>query len=313
MIERIRARIRGRRGLGWLVLALDVQERFGQVRGPFLAAAVTLMAFLSLFPLLVVAIAVAGFVSSGTSVDVAGEVVDGLGLERGGTTAEEIRDAVGSAEDSRRAASVVGLVGLLWSGLGVVGALQNSYNAVWQVEGRGLRDKLAGLVWLAGALGLFVASFAATAVLAFLPGSVAPLGLAVGFGLSVALWSWSSKVLANRAVGWRALLPGAILGAVGFEALKALGALAVPRMVSRASALYGSLGVVFALLAWLFFFGRLVVYSGVLNVVLWERGHGFVETTIRVPRLPGDGAGATRSGRIGPAEADSEADAGDAP
>jgi hypothetical protein len=61
--------------------------------------------------------------------------------------------------------------------------------------------------------------------------------------------------------------------------------------------------VVFAILAWLFFFGRLVVYSTVLNVVLWERTHGTVTIDLEVPSLPGREAEpvATRSGDAIPA------------
>lgn len=60
-------------------------------------------------------------------------------------------------------------------------------------------------------------------------------------------------------------MPGAIVGAVGFEGLKWLGALVVPQMVVSASQLYGTFGVLFAVFAWLLVFGRLVVYSSVVN------------------------------------------------
>ena len=41
----------------------------------------------------------------------------------------------------------------------------------------------------------------------------------------------------------------------------------MPRLVSQSSALYGSLGVVFAILAWLLLFARLLVYSSAVNAV----------------------------------------------
>jgi hypothetical protein len=47
------------------------------------------------------------------------------------------------------------------------------------------------------------------------------------------------------------------------------------------------LGTVFAIIAWLFFFGRLVVYASVLNVVRWEEDHGTVTAEIEVPQMPG--------------------------
>ncbi len=278
----------------WLRVALDVKARFAELHGGYLASSVTLAAFLSLFPLILVITAVAGFLSAGGT-DVGQEIVSGLGLS--GEAATTVNEAVGKAEQSRRAASVVGLAGLLWSGLGVVAALQYAYDAVWQVKGRGLRDKLYGVGWLAGAGLLFVASFVATAALNFLPAFLAPLNLALGVAVSVGLFLWSSRTLCNRDVGWRPLLPGAVLGAVGLEVLKAVGSIYIPKVVASSSALYGSIGAVFAILAWLFFFGRLVVLCATLNVVLWERDHGTDTVELEVPRLPGrEPAAATRAG-----------------
>jgi membrane protein len=192
---------------------------------------------------------------------------------------------------------VVGLLGLLWAGLGLVGALQQAMNTAWQVQGRGFKDKLIGLGWLAGVGVLFLASFGVVTLLQFLPGIFAPLEIVVGFALDFALWLWMMKVLPNRRFGWKPLMPGALLGAVGLQVLKVVGAVYVPHTVASSSALYGSLGVVFAILLWLLLFGKLFVYSCMLNVVLWERSHGTETIDVEVPRLPGDPpTGANRSG-----------------
>ena len=55
------------------------------------------------------------------------------------------------------------------------------------------------------------------------------------------------------------------------------------------------------MLAWLLFFGRLVVYSSVLNVVMWESRHGTVTVDVEVPRVPGEvPVEATRAGETRP-------------
>ncbi|MGH9182817.1 MAG: YihY/virulence factor BrkB family protein [Acidimicrobiales bacterium] len=271
----------------WLGLAVAVQKRFGELHGGYLAAAVTMAAFLSLFPLVLVAIAVVGFFSAG-SADLPVRLSDVLGLPPDGEAAQAVTRAVAQAEAGKAAASVVGLAGLLWTGLGLVGALAYVLNAAWQVKGRGWRDKVLGLAWLVGASALFVISFAVTAVVGFLPSLFAPVNLLVGMGVSTGLFLWSSKVLCNRDVGWRPLVPGAVVGAVGFEVLKVVGGVYVPRAVASSSALYGSIGVVFAILAWLFLFGRLLVYASIVNVVTWERRHGTVTVELEVPSLPGE-------------------------
>lgn len=299
MIDKLQGWARRHRGFGWLVTVLAVQKRFGEVQGGHLAASITLMAFLSIFPLMVVGVAVVGFVASAGTIDVPGRMIEALGLPAGGEAASQIRDSVETAQESRRAATVVGLAGLLWAGLGLVGALQNAYNSVWQVRGRGLRDRVAGLLWLVGAALIFLLSFAVTAAISFLPAFLTPVNVVVGAAISFGLFMWSARVLANRDVGWWALLPGALLGAIGFEILKVFGAVYVPQTIANSSSLYGSIGLVFALLAWLFFFGRLLVYSAVLNVVRWEHDHGTTYTTIEVPRLPeASFVDVTRSGRL---------------
>jgi uncharacterized BrkB/YihY/UPF0761 family membrane protein len=76
--------------------------------------------------------------------------------------------------------------------------------------------------------------------------------------------------------------------AAGFEVLKVVGGVLVPRAVAGSSALYGSLGVVFAVLAWLLLYARLIVYGAVLNVVRYEAGAGTVTVEIEVPRIAGE-------------------------
>src|SRR5688500_4766298 len=174
-----------------LLRAIEVQERYGDLHGNNLAAAVTFQAFVSLFPLLLVAVAVIGFVA-GDGTNVAGRVIAELGLN--GDAAEAVRDAVDSARESKRAASALGLVSLLWSGLGLVNALQYAYNQVWQVEARGIKDKAVGVLWLGGAAVIFVAAAAITTLLRWLPGYFAPLAIVIVLAVNFGLWVWTSKV-----------------------------------------------------------------------------------------------------------------------
>jgi membrane protein len=291
VLERGKQRITGvARRLGqrfpFLVTAWSVQRRFGEVNGSYLASAITMSSFLSLFPLLLVGMAVLGFISHGDPT-LPHDTIRFLGLSGSSDAAQVVTDAIDAAEKSRAAASIVGVAGLLWTGLGLVAAMQYVLDTAWQVTGRGMKDKLFGLAWLLGAALLFAASFAVTSVIGALPGFLAPINLLLGVGLSFALFLWTMKVLPHRDVGWKPLIPGALAGAVGLEILKVVGGIYVPRLVASSSATYGSIGVVFAILAWLLFFGRLIVYAAVVNVVRWEEEHGTMVIDIRVPNLPG--------------------------
>lgn len=285
----------------WLGRALDVQDKFSEINGAMSAAAITVTTFVSVFPLLLVAIAVIGFMAHGDQ-ELPGRIIANLSLE--GDAARTVERAITRASESRQAASLIGLVGMLWSGSAVAVALQYGVRAPWQEESSGIRDRLLGIAWLVGGGVLFAAALALGGVLNFLPDAlpkpVVTVGaIVLGLVLEVAFFVFLYWGLGTRRVPWRSLVPGAVLAAVGFELLKLVGTVYVPRLVARSSSLYGPLGIVFAILAWLTLFAKLIVYGSTLNAVRYEAEHGTREVTIHVPRLPDDHAvAATRGGTI---------------
>jgi membrane protein len=275
---------------------IRVNDRFGEAQGAVHASSIALQIFLSLIPLLLVAIAVVGFVA-GDAETFTADVVDAFGFPADGPTAEAIEKAVDTARESRQAATVVGLLGLLWRGLTVVTAVQGALDSVWQTTAGGLKDKARALLWLVGAGAIFASSFALGAVINFLPPFLAPLSIAVALAVNVGLFLWTFTDLGRLPIPVRDRLPGAVVCAVGFEVLKLVGTIYVPRLIASSSALYGSLGIVVALLAWLAFFGRLLVYGAVVNVLRWEDVHGTVEVPLEAPRV--DAALAVAADRSG--------------
>ncbi len=272
----------------WLGRALDVQERVGEINGGFAASAITVSVFVSIFPLLLVGIALVGFLASGDD-QLASRVVDNLGLT--GTAAQTMTHAIQTAADSQRAASIVGLVGLAWSGSGVAVALQHGVRAPWQERAEGVRERALGMAWLVVAALGFAAVLALGGVLNFLPDQVPVVvttvaAVAVGLAAEIGLFWWMFWGLGTRRVPARDLLPGAIAAGIGFEVLKLVGTVLVPRLVASSSALYGPIGAVFAVLAWLAFLAKLIVYCSTINAVRFEAREGTVEVPIQVPNLP---------------------------
>jgi membrane protein len=294
MLNRLLASIRAR--FPFVDTAMRVNERVGMIGGGPLASSITLAGFLSLFPLLLVGIAVVGFFAA-DDVNFASKTVEEMGLE--GRAADRVLESIETAERSRRSASVVGFAGMVWSGLAVVGALGNALNAAWQVKGRGFTGKLWELAWLVGAGALFVGSLAAGPLLRVLPGPVGVASVVLGLVLDVLLMLWTFHQLANVHLPWRVHLPGAIAGGLGLTVLKLIGGFYVPMLVSSSSSLYGSIGVVFALLAWMALGARLLVYSATYNVVRYERDHGTVTVDLEVPHIAGEvPLEATRGGAV---------------
>jgi len=252
----------------------QIARRYGELNGRTTAAAITLYGFLALFALCVLAVAIVGMLATGND-DIAHDIVSWLGLH--GDAATTVVDAVNTAQHSAKVASIVGIIGLVWVGSSFAVSVATAYDVAWGVPSRTTRARLVGLGWLAGGAVLLAAGSFVTAGLAALPVLVAPLVLALSLSVNTVLWLWTSWILPNRVhPPWRALLPGAIVGAVGLEVLKIAGGYVVPLLVAKSSAVYGTIGTVFALLAWLWVLGRLVVVVTI------------VETLDRVPVTAGD-------------------------
>jgi membrane protein len=242
-----------------------VARRYGELHGRVSAAAITLYGLFALFALCVLAVAVVGIIATDND-HVAEDIVSWLGLH--GDAATTVIDAVNTAAHSAKVASIVGLVGLAWTGSSLAVAVASAYDVAWGVPSRVARARLVGLGWLAASGVLLAVGSFVTAGLSELPALVAPLVLALSLSVNTALWLWTSWILPNRPTPpWRSLLPGSIVGAVGLEALKIGGAYVVPLMVAKSSALYGTIGVVFALIAWLWVLGRLVVLVTIVETL----------------------------------------------
>jgi uncharacterized BrkB/YihY/UPF0761 family membrane protein len=67
------------------------------------------------------------------------------------------------------------------------------------------------------------------------------------------------------------MLPAAMVGAVAFEVLKFVGGVWVPRLISNSSELWGTIGAVCALIAWILVFGRVIAYVAIIEVLEAER------------------------------------------
>lgn len=270
----------------WLRLPIEVVTRTTDLNGGYAANAVTLIAFISLFPLLLVVVSVIGLLT-GSNPRLSSDVVDFLGLT--GDAAKTMTDTLGRARQSGATGSIIGLIGMAWSGLSLVGALRLVVNLPRGTTVKGIRARIMGIPWLVGAGVILGLSIALSTVLNWLPGWTAPLAVVVSLAVSVALFVWTFWYLGVERPPPRDLLPGAIVAAVGFEVLKTLGTIVLPRLVANSSATYGALGTVFAILAWLLIFSRILAYSVVVNAVWADHRVGSradVETVDSVDDAP---------------------------
>ncbi|MFE9422204.1 YihY/virulence factor BrkB family protein [Kitasatospora sp. NPDC006697] len=249
-----------------------VYQHFTDAKGNRLAGAVTFFGFLALFPLLTVALAIAVSALTPGRVDSLKHRI-----------ADQVPGLAGSLGlDSLIAnAATVGLISgllLVVSGLGWVDTMRSSIRDIWQLpdeDGNVFKTKAWDCVVLAG-LGLVsVLSLAASATATRLTGRLADaLGLAdrgpghyllaaAGFVIAVGadlllflyLLGPFPRIRHERR---RDLLTAALIGAVGFELLKVLLSSYLGTVAGRS--LYGAFGVPVALLLWINFVCRLLMF-----------------------------------------------------
>ncbi|HEV7566105.1 MAG TPA: YhjD/YihY/BrkB family envelope integrity protein [Microbacteriaceae bacterium] len=253
-----------------------VVKKFGDDQAGQLAALIAYYGFVSLFPLLLVLVTVLGFVLQGDPVEQK-KILDGA-LGQFPILSEELRlrslkgSGVGLA---------IGVAGSLLAGMGITGATQNAFNRIWSVPFKHRPNfvfaHLRGLGMLAilGTLSV-VSTTAAGFVGASSHGAIAVVaGVVVALALNVALFMTAFKLLTAVDVGWRELLPGVLVAAVGWQLLQLLGGYYVEHLLKHTRPLYGYFAVVLGLLAWIYLGAQLTIFAAEINVVrvrkLWPR------------------------------------------
>ncbi|MGH2723774.1 MAG: YhjD/YihY/BrkB family envelope integrity protein [Actinomycetota bacterium] len=266
-------------------LAVAVNQRYGDDAGGYLASSIAFYGFLSLFPLILLALSVVGFVLAGNP-QLQDRVANSIAAAVPGLDAIVGRN-IDRLVATRAGAGIVGLVGLLWSGTGVIGAARSALGRIFrQPSTMGFLRQRVWLVlttvWL-GAVGLVTVGLAAVigGIRVRGPGGVALVALVpvVTAALDFAMFLLAYRVLPIRRLPWRRLWPGAAFAALGWTALKVAGAWYASRMLTDAPAVYGTFAAAVAAMLLLYLSARLFVYGAELNAVLVEeeRGGGVME------------------------------------
>ncbi len=268
-----------RRRAPWLDHLIRAWSRYQSDRGDRLAASVTYFGFLSFFPLIALAFSVVGFVVDAypsAQADLTRQINDFLpGLSD--------KLDVTSIGNAKVATGIIGIVGLLLAGLAWIDALREAIRTMWHHNlnaGNFVKKKVVDTGILVG-LGLtMAASVAVTGVSTSamgwllkaigLDGSVVAnvllriAGYALALGVDVALFLFLLVRLPKVATPFRQVLKGALLGAVGFEILKAVGSLLVRGATHNP--VYGAFAVVVGLLIWINYLSRFTLFVAAWTV-----------------------------------------------
>ncbi len=253
-----------------------MQQHYGAVKGNQQAGAVTYFGFLSFFPILALAFAGVGLIAGiypdarDTTLEAISEIFPGLIGGKDGVQLADIEDAAGAAIG-------IGVLGVLYAGLGWLSSMRDGLLVVFEqpsfeqpnfVFGK-LRDLLT-LTTIGFTLFLSVAVSSVVAAasgflldLVGLGEELSPLlrllSVAIGLLASMVLFLALFRLLADPETPKRSLVHGALFGAIGFEVLKQLSGVLLASTKNQPA--FQAFGIALILVVWINYFSRVVMYA----------------------------------------------------
>jgi membrane protein len=249
--------------------------------------------FLSIFPLLLVATTILGFVLQDNT-DLQQRIVDGA-LDNIPVLGQQLADDPSSLEGSVWVL-LLGLATALWSGTKAFVGLQVALDDIWEVD---IDEREPMHVQRGRAvLGLVIVGVAQVGTLVLstivnasgLPGLSRILLLIVGLAVNVAVMAFMYRFLTAASPTWADVWPGALSAGIAFSLLQYFGAGIVKRITDNAGDTYGQFALVLGLVTWLGFLAISALMSAELNAVLVRQaitnaGNPVEETTVTPPNL----------------------------
>jgi membrane protein len=258
-----------------VAIPIAVIKKFFDDGADALGVQVAYWGFFSVFALLLVFTSILGFVFQNDP-SLQHELLDST-LERMPVVGPQISGSIGTLTGSA-VAIAIGVVGALWTGLGVTLAVGTALDRLWavpQVERAGfVNARLRGLLVLVSvgtvnvlatvAVGLATAGGVGTQL-------TQVLSIVATAVIDLALFVASFRLLTAAPVTTRQVLPGAVLASGCWLALQALGGVFLTQVLAGSSQTYGGFAAVVGLLTWLLIAAELVLIAAELNVVLAHR------------------------------------------
>ena len=274
-----------------------------------LAAGLAFYTALSLAPLVLIVIKIAGLLDSHAQDHVIAQISGFAGSQAGEAVADVIQ-AANRNEATGTLAAALGLATLLFSATGVFAQLQQALNRIWDV-----RPKPGQGLW--GTIRKRVLSFGMVLTIAFLLLVSLVLSAAISAVISQETWLWNAvnfvssigvstllfasmfRYLPDVRIAWKDVWTGAALTAVLFS----VGKLAIGFYLGRSSvgSAYGAAGSLVVLLLWVYYSAMVFFFGAeITEAYATENRTPIVpdETAERVPQSREDPKGARASATL---------------
>jgi membrane protein len=248
-------------------------KKFQEDQTTGLAAMIAFWAFFSIFPLFLVLVTILGYaLPASDKAKVLNHVAQLFPL----INASSITGLSGEVWPL-----LVGVVTALWSGLGAVRTVQTAFDSVWEIpyhERPGILQQIRRSLLVLATIGVgFVlttlisglVTSASSGVHLGIVGKIA--GYVISIALDVGLFVAAFRLLTNRDITTRDVVPGAIFSGLVFFVLQELSAFIISRHLHSAQSTYGTFATVITILWWFYLQAIVTLLGAQLNVVLKHR------------------------------------------
>ena len=262
------------RSNGWLGMLSNAIRDTLKPESAVTAAAIAYFSLFSLFPIILLSIAIASF-SLGPLMDQQ-QIV--LMLE---FIAPALSQLVGQNIDgiieARGPVTSFALLGLIWSASTIFYTLTQTLNSIWgQRRNRPLwKRRGLAILFVLTFVGptLFLASFAGSLIAnlrTWLPAPLIPIGDGISYVvailLNIALFMVLYMMLPHGVATWREILPGAMGAGLLWELAKKAFLFFITTYLSISNLIYGSVAAIIAFLFWAYLSGLIFLFGAFLSV-----------------------------------------------
>lgn len=275
----------GRLKVAWWLLKETVTQ-WSDDQAARQAASLALYTLLSIAPMLVIAIAIAGAVFGEEAAR--GQISQQVGALVGAEAGNAIQALVANARAPSEGivSTVIGLAVLLFGASGVFGELQAALNHIWEVKpkpGRGIKgfihDRFFSFTMVMGVAFLLLVSLVVSAALATLgehykdlvpfPGLWQVLNITVALGVSTVLFGLIFKLVPDAQTAWKDVLIGGFVTALLFS----VGKIALAWYVGRSATTspFGAAGSLVALIVWVYYSAQILFVGAEFTQVYASR------------------------------------------
>ncbi len=261
---------------GWAAVLRSAINRFSEVYATQAAASIAYYTFFSIFPLLILLVALGSFFLEGDQIQ--NQIAFWVNTVFP-PAADLVEQTLSFVINQRRSAGITGIIGLLWAGSGAFNALGRNITMAWPKARQRdfLRGRLMAFAMIASIIALLIGSVIVTTVvrvssafdLSLLGGNFTGnlLSWLMTFITMTSLYRW----LPTEPVRWRHAAWGALLATIGWQTAVIGFSWYLSSGLAHYDLVYGTLSTVIVLLLWIYISTLIILFGAHVTAALCRK------------------------------------------